>query len=157
MIRAACADDSSSIASLWNAAITGSLATFTTEPKQTDDIARLLDGPCLVAEMDGSFAGFASYGPFRSGPGYTHTAEVNIYLETRAQGLGLGRDLLSALESVARDHAIRVLVAAISSANPGAARFHAACGFAQAGVIKEAGRKWDQWLDLILMEKRLVD
>ena len=65
--------------------------------------------------------------------------------------------MLAALEAQAKEAGIHVMVAGISSANQGAVGFHEACGFEHAGQVQEAGRKWDQWLDLILMQKRLTD
>ena len=157
-IRNARGGDAAAIAALWNAAIRGSLATFTTVEKPETDIARMIEGApeaWLVAEDAGGFAGFASYGPFRPGPGYRHSSELNIYLSGDAQGRGLGRALMEALTDRARAHGIHVMVAGISSANPGAIAFHERMGFGLDGRIPEAGRKWDQWLDLILMSKRI--
>ena len=156
-IRDARPEDAAEIAGLWNKAITGSLATFTTVEKTDADVAQMIAarGACLVVEVSGECAGFASYGPFRPGPGYRHTSELNIYLRAVAQGQGIGRALMADLEARARDDGIHVLVACISSANPGAVAFHDRLGFAVDGRVPEAGRKWDQWLDLILMSKRI--
>ena len=145
------------ILALWNQEIREGLATFTTVEKSEADIATLIKGPCLVAEVAGGFAGFGSFGPFRPGSGYAHTCEHAIYLVKDAHGQGLGRAMLAALEAQAKEAGIHVMVAGISSANQGAVGFHEACGFEHAGQVQEAGRKWDQWLDLILMQKRLTD
>jgi phosphinothricin acetyltransferase len=60
---------------------------------------------------------------------------------------------------VIEDHAARAghhaLIGCISSANPGAVAFHAAQGFAEVGRLPQVGCKWDQWLDLIVMQKIL--
>jgi phosphinothricin acetyltransferase len=47
------------------------------------------------------------------------------------------------------------LIAGLSSANPGAVRFHERAGFALAGRLHEVGQKDGQWLDLVFMEKAL--
>ena len=63
--------------------------------------------------------------------------------------------LLTDLENRAIEGGIHVMVAAISSANPTAQQFHAACGYTEVGRLPQVGRKCDQWLDLVLMQKIL--
>jgi phosphinothricin acetyltransferase len=62
---------------------------------------------------------------------------------------------MARLEDVARADDIRVLVAGVSGANAGAVAFHAAIGFREVGRMPKVGRKWGQWLDLVLMQKDL--
>lgn len=156
-IRAASPADAGAIAGLWNAMIRDTLATFTTVEKPVADLAALIaDRPKAVWVLDdGTVQGFATYGPFRSGPGYAATAEHTIVLGQGAQGRGLGRALMAQLEAGAKGQGIHVLVAAISSANPGAVAFHTTLGFTETARMPEVGRKSDQWLDLILMQKSL--
>lgn len=157
-IRQAQPQDAGSIARIANTLIRDTLFTFTTQERQPDEIAARLrngDTPFLVAEIDNRVVGFATYGAFRTGPGYRHTQEHSIQLTRAAQGRGLGRGLMQRLEEVARSRNIHVLVAGISGANPDAVAFHTAIGFVHSGRIAQAGRKWDQWLDLILMQKQL--
>ena len=155
-IRQATPADAPAIAALWNAMIRETLATFTTIEKSEGDLADMIaeQGAFWVID-DGAVQGFATFGPFRSGPGYAATAEHTIVLGKGAQGKGQGRALLFQLEAAARECGIHVLVAAISSANPGAVAFHTALGFAETARMPEVGRKQDQWLDLILMQKSL--
>jgi phosphinothricin acetyltransferase len=157
IIRPAVAQDAGAVCRLQNAVIRDSLITFTTVEKSPDDVARLIAGgaPYLVAEEAGEVTGFAAWGAFRPGPGYAHTAEHSVYLDDAAQGRGTGRALMQALEVRAADAGIHVLVAGISSANPGAIRFHEKLGFQQVGHLPETGRKQGQWLDLVLMQKIL--
>jgi len=158
LIRPAKPEDAPAIAAITNAMIRDTLVTFSTTEKHPQEIAARLSqsGPCfLVAEDHGTVLGFATYGSFRNGPGYRHTAEHSIHLAAEARGRGLGRALMTSLEKQARVDEIHILVAGISSANPGAVHFHTALGFQHVGRMPETGRKWGQWLDLILMQKRL--
>ncbi|NOC44007.1 GNAT family N-acetyltransferase [Ruegeria sp. HKCCD7559] len=158
IIRPAMAADAPEIARITNAIIRESLITFTTDERSTtqitEDITKRGTG-FLVAEHDEQVVGFATYAPFRAGPGYAQTREHSIQLSPDARGKGVGRALMQALEAAARTDGVHVLVAGISSANPGAVAFHAALGFSQVGRMPEVGFKWGQWLDLVLMQKIL--
>lgn len=157
MIRDACSSDASEIAMIWNAVIEETSATFTTELKTFDEVASLIDqGPTLVVENDGAVAGFARFGPFRSGPGYRFVAEHSIYLARSEQGGGQGRTLLATLEARAREAGIDTFVAGIGGENVGARAFHEAMGYVQVGVLPSLGEKFGRRHDLVFMQKALV-
>ena len=90
IVREARAGDARVICALQNAIIRDSLITFTTVEKQPGEIAGLIrDGALfLVAEDAEEVIGFATWGAFRSGPGYAYTAEHSVYLASGAQGRG---------------------------------------------------------------------
>lgn len=157
-IRQAQTADAAPVADLWNAMIRDTLATFTTEEKSVEAMTALIiarNGAFWVLEGEANIVGFATYGPFRSGPGYAATAEHTIILSQGAQGRGAGRLLLNHVLTVAQADGIHVMVAGISSANPNAVAFHEKLGFEQTACMPEVGRKNGQWLGLILMQKTL--
>lgn len=82
MIRPALAVDAAALCDIWNPAILTSTATFTTLPKTQQDLRDMIvERPCLVAQSaQGVVLGFATYGPFRSGPGYVGVAEHSVYV-----------------------------------------------------------------------------
>ncbi|WP_170422822.1 GNAT family N-acetyltransferase [Ruegeria arenilitoris] len=157
-IRQAKASDAKGVAAITNAIIRDTLVTFTTDERSADSIARDIatrSPAYLVAEKGGEVLGFATYGPFRSGPGYAGCSELTIQLAPQARGQGTGRALIRALEDIAQAQGVHVLVAGISSANPRAIAFHAALGFTEVGRMPEVGFKWAKRLDLVLMQKIL--
>ena len=111
--------------------------------------------PVLAALSDARIVGFAAFGPFRPWAGYAATVEHSIYVEPAAQGQGVGQALLAALISRAGLLGVHVMVAGIEAANIASIAIHAKAGFEQTGRLREVGRKFDRWLDLVFMQKVL--
>ncbi|MBE0453499.1 MAG: N-acetyltransferase family protein [Roseovarius sp.] len=156
ILRPATPADIPAILAIWNPLIRDTSITFTTIEKTPETLAADIAarGPAfLVAESIGTLLGFASYGPFRGGPGYAHTAEHTVILSGPARGQGIGSALMTRLEEAARGQGIHALVGAVSGANPGAIAFHRAIGFDRVGHLPQVGRKFGQWLDLVLLQK----
>lgn len=161
ILRAAVADDAPVLADLINHWVTGSTITFTSATKSPQDIVDMIAAKAaaghavLVAEEAGRLLGYATYGQFRGGNGYAHAMEHSIALSPDARGRGVGRALLIAIEEHARAAGAHVIFAGVSGENTQGQAFHAANGYAQVAVIREVGRKFDRWLDLVLMQKFL--
>lgn len=162
-IRPARLDDIPGMSAIWTPIVTDTLVTFTNHVKTDAELADMIaekavvDQPLLVAELDGRIAGFATYGAFRSGPGYARTVEHTILLADWARGRGIGRALMVEIEDFAAVRGIHSLWAGVSGANPGAVAFHEKVGFRAIARLPEVGFKFDQWLDLILLQKILPD
>lgn len=158
MIRPATPEDAPAIAAIWNAVIRDSLATFTTVEKDPDAIAAQIKAgaPWWVACLNNRVQGHATFGQFRGGPGYAHSMEHSIHLSKEAKGRGMGRALMAALEDHARATGVHIMIAGVSSENPEGLAFHSRLGYRECGRVLQAGRKWDRWLDLILMQKILT-
>ncbi|MEZ5714436.1 MAG: N-acetyltransferase family protein [Paracoccaceae bacterium] len=158
MIRPARGSDAAAIAAIWNPIIEGTTVTFTTQTKTEPGLQALIAerAPAfLVAEEAGKLLGFATYGAFRAGPGYAQAREHTILLGPAARGRGLGRALMAALEQVARAEGVHVLVGGVSGENEAGIAFHRALGFSDTARLAQVGRKFDRWLDLVLMQKIL--
>jgi phosphinothricin acetyltransferase len=156
ILRPATEGDIPAILAIWNPLIRHTAVTFTTEEKTAESLAADLNtrgDAFLVAETGGQIAGFASFGPFRPGPGYAHTAEHTVILAEAARGRGTGRALMSRLEDVAHARQIHTLIGAVSGENRPAIAFHEAIGFARVGHLPQAGRKFGRWMDLVLFLK----
>lgn len=158
IIRPASPADIAAILAIWNPHIRESAATFTTIEQTPETLAAEIAARApafLVAETAGGVQGFASFGPFRAGPGYACTAEHRVILGPRALRRGTGRALMERLEEIARAEGIHVLVASVSGENPGAIAFHEAIGFVRVGHLPAVGRKFGRWMDLVLLQKIL--
>jgi phosphinothricin acetyltransferase len=114
--------------------------------------------PVLVAQTDGDVVGFTAYGSFRGSgkwPGYRHTVEHTIHVREDLRGHGVGARLLETLIERARNADVHVMVAAIDSENAASIAFHERFGFRIVAKMPEVGRKFDRWLDLVLMQRIL--
>ncbi len=156
MIRGAVLSDVEGILDIWNTVIRESTITFTTVQKTKAELdAWIKDRPVFVIDQDGQIMGFASYGPFRVGPGYRFVAEHSIYLSEAAQGRGLGAELLSVIEHSAVKSGIDVLIAGCDGGNAQAQRFHEKQGFTHVALLPGVGEKFGARHDLVLMQKKL--
>ena len=158
IVRTAQSADACEVAAFWAPIVQETTFAFTDQVKTPDVVRDMIDRrqeAFIVAENEGAVVGFATFDVFRNGPGYARTSELSIILSKTARGQGIGRALITELEERARKAGIHVMVAGISAENPAALAFHAALGFREVGRMSEVGRKFERWLDLVLMQKIL--
>ena len=111
--------------------------------------------PWLVWEEDGRVLGYAyAAKPFERA-GYSWCAEPSIYLHNDARGRGVGQKLYAVLEAILDKQGYCVLYSLITGENQTSVRFHEKCGYSTVMVLPDCGRKFDRWLSLYWMEKRL--
>lgn len=111
--------------------------------------------PVLTAQLSGRCVGYATYGHFRPNHGYKHSRELSIYVAATERGNGIATKLMQALEQHARDNAVHVLVGGIEATNTASIALHEKHGFRKVAHLEQVGRKFDRWLDLVLMQKVL--
>ncbi len=161
MIRHATEADAAAIAALLAPVVRETTITFLSVPKTAADIKADLQAKAraghgmFVAQHKGALLGMAGYGQFRSGNGYAHAYEHSIVLAPEARGQGTGRALMCALEAHAKASGGYTLWAGVSGENPIGLAFHVSLGFEQIAILPQVGRKFDRWLDLVLMRKQL--
>jgi phosphinothricin acetyltransferase len=162
LIRPSREQDLAEITAIYAHHVLHGTGTFETEaPALADMAARRADVltkglPYLVAEEKGQVLGFAYCNWFKPRPAYRFSAEDSIYLAPDANRRGMGRVLLAELAAKAEAAGIRKLIAVIGdSANLGSVGVHRSVGFEHVGLLKSCGWKFDQWLDVVLMEKVL--
>ena len=160
-IRAATEADLPAILAITNDAILNTTSSWNVLPTTLDarrtwladrQTAKL---PVLVCAIDGAVAGFGSYGSFRAWDGYRLTVEHSIYVDASHRRRGVGRLLLGALIDHATEADMHVMMGVISADNEVSITLHERFGFETVGRLPEVGRKFDRWLDLVLMQKML--
>jgi phosphinothricin acetyltransferase len=162
IIRPSQAADVPAIAAIYAHHVLVGTGTFELEPPSQNEMASrrgdVLDKglPHLVVVDRNNVLGFAYCNWFKPRPAYRFSAEDSIYMAPDAQGLGLGRTLLTELAAQAERAGVRKLIAVIGdSANAGSIAVHRSVGFSMVGVLKSCGWKFDQWRDVVMMDKPL--
>lgn len=160
VIRRACVEDVPDITRIYNYAIEHTTATFDTEPKTVNDwlVTFREHGdiyPIIVAVLDSQVVGWGLIRPFGERKAYRYTVENAVYVDCDYQGRGLGSALLGELVSISREAGFHAMLALVVGGNDASLRLHEKFGFERVGVMKEVGRKFDRWLDIIVMEKLL--
>jgi phosphinothricin acetyltransferase len=159
--RLAAIEDAEAMRAIYNAEVVGSTVTFDMVPRSADDqLAWLAEHrgahPVIVAVSDaGEVAGFASVTPYRSRPAYSTTVEDSVYVRPDHRGQRVGRLLLSDLVTLTAAHGFHAMMARIVGGHSASIKLHESCGFRLVGVEREVGRKFNKWLDVVVMQRLL--
>jgi L-amino acid N-acyltransferase YncA len=163
VIRPVTADDLGEVAAIFGHYVTSSVVTFELTPPGVEHWRRLRNDlaarglPFLVCERAGRVAGYAYAAPWRARPAYRHTVESTIYLAPDHTGQGLGRELLGALLRHCAQAGVEQVIAVIADSGiPASAALHRACGFTEAGRLRNVGRKHGRLIDTLLMQRDLT-
>ncbi len=159
-LRLATLDDAEPIRAIYNLEVTTSTVTFDLVPRSFDEqrawiAARSGAHAVVVAEGDGEVLGFGSLSPWRARPAYSTTVEDSVYVHRQHQGKGIGGALLTELVATATAHGFHACMARIVGGHEASIALHRSCGFEIVGTEREVGRKFNKWLDVVLMERML--
>lgn len=159
-VRLAKVEDAEAIRAIYNAEVTGSIATFDLIPRSLEDqIAwiRAHQGahPAVVAEDGAKVVGFGSLHAYRDRPAYATSVENSVYVHRDHRGKGVGKAILAELIILATQHGFHTVIARIVGGNEASIAVHRACGFETVGREREVGRKLNQWLDVVEMQRML--
>ena len=158
--RPATENDLPAILDIYNEQVLNSTATFDIEPRSMEvqlQWVKQFEHPytLLVAERNDEIVGWGCLHPFGAKPGYRFTTENSVYVRADARGSGVGKSLLIALIEAGAANGFHAIIARIAGDNPASVRLHESLGFAYAGREREIGRKFDRWLDVVVMQRLL--
>jgi phosphinothricin acetyltransferase len=162
IIRDSVDADLPAITAIYGHAVRTGTASFEYDPPDLAEMTRrraevLGRGfPYLVAEQDGTVAGYTYANTYRARPAYRFSVEDSIYIAPERQGAGIGRQLLPALLQRCEALDLRLVIAVIGdSATVASVRLHERCGFTHAGALPNVGWKHGRWLDSVFMVRAL--
>jgi L-amino acid N-acyltransferase YncA len=161
VVRDAVEADLPAINAIYNQVLLTSTAIYSEQPVSAEERLRWWQERCaqgypvLVAEEQEAILGFATFGDFRSWPGYRFTVEGTIHIREGCRSRGLGGLLLEPLLERARALGKHTLIAGADAENVASLRFLEKNGFTRAGYLHEVGYKFGRFLDLVLLQYRL--
>ena len=153
--------DAEAMRAIYNAEVLSSTSTFDQVPRTSSEQAVWMHEhgsthPAVVARDDaGTIVGFGSLSPFRDRPSYATTVENSVYVIAGQRGAGVGRALMAELVRLGTLHGFHTMIARIGGDNEGSIALHQACGFTVVGTEREVGRKFNRWLDVVVMQRML--
>ena len=160
MLRIATEKDIPEILDIYAPYVLNSTATFEYDvPCRKEFLQRFFtitaQFPWLVWEEEGRILGYAYASAPYERAAFRWCAEPSVYLRPEAQGRDIARKLYTALEWILEKQGYQVLYALITDENHPSLRFHEKMGYRQMVRFPDCGFKFDRWLGLIWMEKRL--
>ncbi len=161
VIRDATEADLPAIFDIYNEQVLHGTATFDTEPKTLPkDVVWLTERdrvrhPVIVAELNGRVVGWGSLSLWSARCAYARAAEESVYIHKDFRGRGLGRQILIALIDKGRAAGLGVLLARITSGNPGSITLHEKLGFRRIGTMRRVGEKFGRILDVEMLDLHL--
>jgi phosphinothricin acetyltransferase len=153
MIRSVLSSDAQALADIYNPYIRETTISFETEEVSSGEmasrIAKVTEAyPWLVWEEEGRILGYAYGSVWRSRAAYRFATETAIYLDLEHRGRGVGTKLYQALIDELRRCGFHLVLGGLALPNEPSVRLHERLGFRKAGHMREAGWKFDQWVDV---------
>ena len=162
LVRRATLDDMAAVQSIYAYHVLHSTATFEQTPPDEQEMRSRFSKnqeqnlPWLVAQLGEHIVGYAYAGLYRPRPSYRYTLEDSIYLAQGQTGKGLGKILLEQLLLECEKGPWRQMIAVIAGQDSrGSIALHRSLGFAHVGTLPAAGYKFQQWIDVVLMQRAL--
>ncbi|ETP71373.1 sortase-like acyltransferase [Lachnospiraceae bacterium JC7] len=118
--------------------------------------------PYIVAEKDGTIAGYAYVSSFHERAAYSWAVETSIYVDKNLRKTGLGKRLYNALEDILKKQGILNLNACIAYPEKedryltrNSVEFHEHLGYNMVGEFHKCGYKFKRWYNMVWMEKSI--
>jgi len=161
-IRPALAQDLADIQAIYARHVATGLASFEEEPPGLEEMRRRFEAvtgsglPYVVAELDGTVAGFGYCALYRTRSAYRFSLEDSVYVREGKQRRGAGKAILAELIGRSQALGFRQLIAVIGdSAHAASIALHANAGFLRVGTLRSVGYKFGRWVDSVLMQRPL--
>jgi phosphinothricin acetyltransferase len=159
-LRLAVASDLPAINAIYNHYVIHSTCTYQTEPSTAEERSAWFNVhgpqyPVTVVEEAGEVIGWGSLSRFHMRAAYRPTVENSVYIRHDRLARGIGRLVLQDLIRRAEAQGYHSMMAGISADQEPSVKLHARLGFVKVAHLREVGRKFEQWLDVVYMQKMI--
>lgn len=156
-LRPAVLTDADQICAIYNHEVENTTATLDLVPRSLDEQRAWLQQrsgafTAIVAVDGDQVVGFASLSPYKERAAYRTSVEDSVYVRRDRGGQGIGKLLLNHVVDIAAASGFHTVIARIESGGEASRALHASCGFELVGVEREVGRKFNRWLDVVVMQ-----
>lgn len=161
-IRVATPEDAAALVAIYAPYVKETTITFDYEvPSEATFAKRITETlhthPYFVAEDNGVILGYAYAHAYKERAAYDWAVEVSVYVDREKRGNGAGKLLYYALEETLKKQNVAILTACITGGNQGSIVFHEKLGYREVANFPKIGYKFDQWLDVIWLQKCLME
>lgn len=112
-------------------------------------------GSQIVAGIGERICGYIGFKPPTPLPSNAHVLDLNIAIHPECHRMGIGRTLMEALLALSAQRGVRKLSLRVLASNPGAVAFYESCGFAEQGRLVDEFFMDGQYVDDILMWRKV--
>ena len=140
--------------------IVNSTATFHTEPIAIDELKSFIyvgDARfrSFLVMMDGQTVGYSYLTRYKNRQAYDRTAEITLYLKHDLVGKGIGTEVVTQMEEIARQGGLKTLLAIVTGENDKSIRLFEKNGYEKCAHFKRVGEKFGRVLDVLGFQKEL--
>ena len=166
-IRDADINDAERLVEIYAPYITESAVSFEYDVPTVDEFKKRIKNikekyPYLVCEKDGNIVGYVYASAYSKREAYDWTVGTSIYVDKNFRRMGIGSLLYSHLEEELKKIGIENLLAGVAYCEredpyltKDSYKFHLREGYVMAGHLKDVGKKFDRYYDLLWMQKKI--
>ena len=145
--------DAKSLCDIYNEYVENTIITFEIDAVSEQEMQRRIhriseDFPWIVYEENSEIKGYAYAAQWNIRDAYKFCLETTVYLNKNSTTRGIGSLLYGNLLKKIRDGAYHSVIGRIALPNDASIALHKKFGFTLAGHFKEAGWKFNHWIDV---------
>lgn len=161
-IRVVKKEDAKAIRDIYAPYVLDTIVTFEYEVPDIEEMERRIEKtlqryPYFVAVIDDKVVGYAYASSFHERKAYDWACELSVYVDRDIRGQGVGKALYEELFKYLKLMNMKALYACLGYPNEASEKFHQSFGFKTIGYFHKCGYKFNQWIDMIWMEKHFDD